>query len=234
MFLIAGDANDVDPQCPASSAPFIAPDLVATNRYLSFQPGNPGQATAIRVTFVGLPAPNESLVGTSMWVGPLQEFSENSGVTAPIAGSPNFKAATLQCEPFVTDWDALGAPYVYHDGIVPGGSYSVQEIDGTCLAGNVPAFSSSLIRTMSRWGDVAASTVGGVWPGPDGRVDIVTDVVAVIEKFSNRPGAPSKARADVEPAIPDQRINISDVTRILDGFRNLPYPFPAEPDPCGS
>ena len=129
--------------------------------------------------------------------------------------------------------DALIAPYVYHDGIVPGGSYSVQEIDGACLAGNVPAFSSSLIRTMSRWGDVAASTVGGVWAGPDGRVDIVTDVVAVIEKFSNRPGAPSKARADVEPAIPDQRINISDVTRILDGFRNLPYPFTAEGDPCG-
>ena len=218
--------------CPTTNAPLQDPAHVSKNRYISFTPGNPGRQTGIRVTLSTLPPPHDTLNGTTMWVGPPQEVSENAGVVDPIAGSPNFTAATLQCEPFVTDWDAHGTLHVYHEGIIPGGSYAVQEIDSACLAGDVPAFSSSLIQTMSRWGDVAASTVGGVWLGPDGSVDIVTDVVAVIEKFSNRPGAPSKIRADIEPAIPDQRINISDVTRILDGFRNLPYPFPAVPDPC--
>ena len=66
---------------------------------------------------------------------------------------------------------------------------------------------------------------------PDGTVGVTSDVTAILDKFKNLPGAVAKARADIEPALPDQRINITDVTYCLDGFLGLPYPFPA-PGEC--
>jgi hypothetical protein len=57
--------------------------------------------------------------------------------------------------------------------------------------------------------------------------------VAVLDKFGNRPGAPQKIRADVEPATIDFKINITDVSRVLDAFRGLAYPFPPPSWPCG-
>ena len=64
-------------------------------------------------------------------------------------------------------------------------------------------------------------------------VIIVTDILAMIDKFANRAGAPAKARADLEPAALDMKINISDVTFGLDGFRGLPYYFaPPAAGPC--
>jgi hypothetical protein len=62
----------------------------------------------------------------------------------------------------------------------------------------------------------------------------------VLDKFRNLvpPSLPCpaiiKARADVEPQTPDQLINITDVTLVLDAFRGFPYPFsPSGPPPCG-
>ncbi len=68
---------------------------------------------------------------------------------------------------------------------------------------------------------------------PDGRVDIVTDILAIIAKFGSRPGAPAKIRVDLEPGMLDMKINITDVTFALDAFRGLPYPFaPSTTTPC--
>ncbi len=121
---------------------------------------------------------------------------------------------------------------VYHDGIVPSAVYEVHEIEEACV-GSIEGFSTPPLTVETvRWGDVAAAFTDGQWGSPDDAIDIVADVVAMLDKFSNRAGAPVTARADVEPAVPDQRINITDVTRILDGFRGLPYPFAISATPC--
>ena len=93
---------------------------------------------------------------------------------------------------------------------------------------------------LPAWGDIAGDfdSSAQLWLSSDGAVDIFPDVVAAIEAFSNRPGNPTKLRADVEPCVLDFKVNISDIVRLLDAFRGLPYPF--EPgsldcplEPCG-
>ena len=68
--------------------------------------------------------------------------------------------------------------------------------------------------------------------GPDNRVDVVTDVTVVLEKFRNLVATPAKSRADVEPALPDGQINISDVTFVLNAFGGADYPFTPTVSPC--
>ena len=102
---------------------------VAKNRYLSFTDGDPGRRTAIRVTFEVLPAPFDELNETAMWVGPPMDASENGGSVLPVAGFPNFKVATLQCDPFITHWSAYGTTHVRHVGIVPGGVTATPTVD---------------------------------------------------------------------------------------------------------
>jgi hypothetical protein len=65
-------------------------------------------------------------------------------------------------------------------------------------------------------------------------VGIGTDVTADLSKFSNRLISPTKARAEVEPCVQDLKINISDVTQVLNAFRNLPFPFAPGAGGCSS
>jgi len=61
---------------------------------------------------------------------------------------------------------------------------------------------------------------------------VTVDVTACLDKFKNAQGAPIKARCDVEPNVPDGKVNITtDVTQILDAFIGYPYPFPG-PGTC--
>ena len=84
------------------------------------------------------------------------------------------------------------------------------------------------------WPDVAGQFDGaaGRWPPPDGTVDIITDVIAVVDKFANRPGAPRKARADVDPCRVDFKIQFIDIVLTLDAFRGLAYPCSPTAAPC--
>jgi hypothetical protein len=44
----------------------------------------------------------------------------------------------------------------------------------------------------------------------------------------------TKSRSDLDPNLPDQRINITDVSGTVDAFKGLPYPYAGPPliDPC--
>jgi hypothetical protein len=77
--------GDAEGTCTGTSvaAPHTGDDDVIKNRYLSFTGANPGQATAIRVTFVDMPAPLEAYEGRTMWVGAPIEYCENSGQNTP-------------------------------------------------------------------------------------------------------------------------------------------------------
>ncbi len=85
---------------------------------------------------------------------------------------------------------------------------------------------------MARWGDVCAPGPGGACSAPpDGIVDVANDVLGVLAKFANGIDAPSKPQADLEPAMPDQMINITDVMYTLGAFGGQEYDF-SVPEPC--
>ncbi len=227
---------DACPRCPVAAPPTKEPIFTAKNRYLSFVSGNPQRETAVQVTFVDLPPPHDVANGRTMWLGPPTVVSESSGRLLPedAPGVPAFQAASLQCEPFTADWSALGTIHIYHEGIIPGGVYEIREIDATCPLSDPVEVSPALSLTMSRWGDLVGHCVVTPCTPPNGVVGVAFDAVALLDKFSNAPGAVTKARADLEPGLPDQLINITDITRVLDAFGGAPYPFagPGASDPC--
>ncbi|MFQ5495633.1 MAG: FG-GAP repeat protein, partial [Phycisphaerae bacterium] len=221
-------------ECPVPEAP--VPDAIeAKVRYLSFAAGDPGHTQAVRITAVDIPPPHSSLNGTAAWVSAPRLVSENPGSVGPLPGFPNFNAATLTCAPVFSDWSAAGTVHVWARLVVPGGLYAVQVInsDVVCDTSNEASFSPALNLTQSVWGDLvgAFDSAGGTWRAPDGVVAVISDVIAIIDKFAGRATAPIKARVDIEPATPDRLINISDATRALDAFRGKSYPFSPGP-PC--
>lgn len=148
--------------------------------------------------------------------------------------------------PCSTDEDCREDLHVYGEGIVsshwdiPSNSlrpamYRVQAIDQDCLdLSNDSSYSVPLTLIQSRWGDLVGNCGGDVCTPPDDVVGMTTDVTATLNKFKNLAGAPNKSRSDVEPSLLDQMINISDVTKVLDGFRGLAYSLAGPPavDPC--
>lgn len=83
---------------------------------------------------------------------------------------------------------------------------------------------------MPVWGDVAGPPQGGVVGPPDGQVNL-TDILAVLARFANAPGAPPVEQVDLAPpilvgdcAVPDGRADVTDVFAILHAFAQLSYP----------
>jgi DNA-binding beta-propeller fold protein YncE len=210
------------------------------NRFISFDVvGGVTTASAIRVTLANLPGAHSTWNGARLWVGPPGAVCELGGIGPGQTcqpGVPLMTAAGLRCLPECrTDWSRRGTIHVFHEAIVPAAMYTIEIADCTSDLNDPASFRTPLSVSTTVWGDAVGGFVGGVWTGPNGRVEIVTDVVAVLDKFGSRPGAPIKARADVEPRCPDRKVNISDVARVLDAFRALPYPFgPSVADPCSA
>ncbi|MFQ5494209.1 MAG: hypothetical protein ACE5EX_02410 [Phycisphaerae bacterium] len=220
------------PQAPAG--PLGGPFAGGKNRYVSFQGGDAGRRQAVRVTFSGMPAGQAAWNGVTLWVGPPSLVSENGGSIDPIPGFAEFNAATLQCAPFFRDWSTLGTVHVSHEGIVPGGSLSVQFIDEFCPPSTESWYSDPLVAAASDWGDLVGTydSASGAWNTPDGIVEVLSDVVAILDTFAGKVGAPVKVRSDLEPSTPDRLINISDAVRALGAFRGDPYPFSPVPPSC--
>ena len=228
-FVCEGEPSVCTPDSP--DAPLFELGGGLKNRYLSFNGGNAGQRTAVRLTFADLPMPYDVWNGITMWVGEPREVGENGGNPAPTPGSPTFLAAELTCEPFYADWSAYGTVYTYHEGIVPDGLFELQSIDEGVAITQESRYSERLELATTIWGDTVLDCTVDPCPEADGQVNIV-DVVAVLMKFANIDGAVIKARADLEPATPDQTVNISDVMAALSGFRSQSYPFEPSDIPC--
>ncbi len=228
-----GDCGGLTQICPKAAAPIVEPTGSIKNRFISFNDGNAGLQTAIRVQMTNLPAPFHTWNGTTTWVQKPEGVSELGGVTD--STPPTFNAATLGCTPYYTNWNDLGTVHVYHEGIVPDGVYTLQAIESTCNMTFEPSFSLPLILSNARWGDVAGpfDPQAGAYSPADGVVSVPVDTVALVDKFRSLPGAPIKARADIDPAVPNMVINITDITRSIDAFRGAAYPFsPAAGPPC--
>ncbi len=217
-------------------------------RYLSFSAGDSGQTQAVRVTFKDLPSPYDTWNDVEMWVQEPTRYCENSGKKQPpcpvAQPSSEFMGATLQCEPYYTDWSTFGTVHVYHEGIIPGGVYSIEVVGQSCDWVNDPddSFSAPLVMTQSKWGDLVKSCAPCPCTPPDGVINMASDVTAVLDKFRNLEPPDvtcppvAKARADLDWKTPNQLIDISDATCCLDAFRDVPYPPPSfqppGPPPC--
>ncbi|UCC31157.1 MAG: M4 family metallopeptidase [Phycisphaerales bacterium] len=215
--------------CAPADAPTFAPTATAKNRYISFVPGDPGRLTALRVTFVDLPAAFEALEGTQMWVGAPSSISEIADRLDE--EPPVFTGARLTCEPVFLDWSTVGTVHVYDDEIVPGAMYEVQAIDLACGQWAEAYYSAPLTLLTSRWGDLAGRCDVTRCTPPDGTVGMISDVTAVLDKFKNLPGSPIKARADLGGAVPNAVVDMADVALAIDAFRGFAYPF-ARPEGC--
>ncbi len=220
--------------CTPPAPPTEGNSPVAKNRYLTLDTGSPGSMLAISVTLVDLPGSFSALNGTTMWVSSPIDVSENSGAVAPEAGFSNFKAATLTCNPVFADWGAMGTVHVYHSVIIPGARYDVQVADMSCGLTGANGLSVPLTVTMSQFGDAVGlfDSNTGEWTPPNFSADITGDVVAGLDKFSNLPGSPIKARVDLSPDEPDQVVGITDISLMIDAFRGLGYPFVFVQAPC--
>ncbi len=218
-----------------------------SNRFLSFTVGTPGLREGIQVTFVDLPPPFDEWNELTLWVATPSEVCGLSGVVDALDPdcTSTITVASLTCDAqraFFGDWGALGTVNVHHAWIIPGGAYEVRTVEES-VADAESCFSDPVEIRTAGWGDIAGDldNVNGGWTGPDQIVDIPHDVLAAIDQFGNRPGSPGKVRVDVEPCRVDFKIQISDITRILDAFRGLPLPFvpggvnpPCPAGPCGS
>jgi hypothetical protein len=187
-----------------------------------------------------MPPPFEDVRGSWMFVGEPTTVCENSGEAAPppegctpVEGleDSSFLVAPLQSEPHYMDWGTVGTIHVTHEWIIPGATFSAEAIDETCDIHFENQYSVPLLLATCGWGDVVEDCTVTPCGPPDGVVNVTTDVRALLDKWKNLAGAPRKVRCDLEPALPDHVINITDVTYGLDAFKGFDYPFAAAPEP---
>ena len=207
---------------------------LTTNRMLIVKAGDPGRLQALRVTLSSLWFPYVEWEGAELWVGPPALVSENGSSVEPLPNFPNFNAAVLQCDIYCTDWSTFDEIHIFHEGIIPGSAYDVQLVDCSCNLTEESSYSPPLSLTTSDFGDIVEDLSIDPPGPPDGEENIV-DALSVVLAFQSSPGAPRKARADIESNCLDLKINITDVVHALLGFSGVSYQFlPKADDPCDS
>ncbi|MBI3834080.1 MAG: hypothetical protein HY287_07090 [Planctomycetes bacterium] len=229
------------PAVPAPVALLADPTGIDKTRYLSFQvPAGQAGNTALQVTLVSLMHPNPP----NLPQFPPPNFSAQEG-SVRYVGTPSncaetespptsFKCATLQCTPVYMDWEVALAGQTLHvtgQAVIPSSTYEIRQLGASCQGNESPCTAVSLPLTVrtQRWGDVASAFQAPA-PAPLTQPNI-SDVAACVDKFKSVPTAIIVARADVNPAVPNGRVDIADVANIVDAFKNLTYPYPG-PTTC--
>ncbi len=132
--------------------------------------------------------------------------------------------------------------HIYDEAIMAGATYTIEAISDECSITQEYAYSKPLTTSTSTlWADVVGDCDVTPCTVPDGVVDF-DDITAVVEKFSNEPGAPIKSRADlinsdVTNPEPDRKVDFVDITFCVDAFRGFeqhpnPYLGPDPDDYC--
>jgi hypothetical protein len=150
------------------------------------------------------------------------------------------------------DADCVSTLHVFHEGIIPSAgmpadpesfvpaSYDVQALGYGCDISLEDDYSPPLTLTSSKWGDTVGDCATLPCSPPNRRVNVTTDITALVNNFQNLSTAPSQARSDllgsVGEALVDQKTAMFDLTAALEAFTGLGYPpatFPSPGDrPC--
>jgi hypothetical protein len=225
------DLSAVGEACPPPAAVLGEPGGSPRNRYLSIVPGNPGAPIALRVVPEELQNPQpqnlsgsepfnfDPLVGTRMWVGPPFLF--------PIRQAPPAVAwaARLQCEPYYQDWSALGVVHVFGREVMPSSTYSISGIAEGCDIQNPESYSTPLIATTARWGDIVPPYQD---PGASNPTQPnVLDIAAVADAIKQVTSEPPKTWGQLRPSMVDplSMINALDIAAAADAVKGRRYPF---------
>jgi len=213
---------------PAPPDPLIP--LIRTNRYLRFWaspfPGANEEVIRVRIVSLnGFPIPPTD----TFYVGPPfdahEEDSSQPGLT--------FRAAPLQCDPYVHDWLGEASVAAYGAEIIPDSVYAVQRAAAFCpdLATNEACWSGSLLIATAKFGDVAPLYDGddpGA-PQPD-----FNDIAGMVNKFLAAPGAPLKAVCQLQPNVvfPGRAIDFRDIAADVNAFVGTPTYVESFFGPC--
>jgi len=234
--ILEWDSDPLSPLRGTRSITFTAsPPVVAT--------GLPPVQAAIRIDLLDLqtpippnelccPAPDFSAYESASctaagesnactrWVGPPVTIQESQDV--PALGI--FLAARLQCTPYYTDWTAFASVTIFGAEILPSSTYelvtfasSCKGIETTCINIGIPV--QALTR---RSGDVVTLyNPPSLTAQPDGN-----DVIALVNKFKNLAGAPSKASGQIFGNVVELNLDVSglDISAAVDAFKGLAYP----------
>jgi len=212
---------NISVSCYASGDSVVTgePNGVDKNRYLSFVPPQLGEPTAIRITLEsvsGFPGFN----GEERWLGPPQQYPEENNSVPGLT----FWGSRLSCDPFYTDWGALGLVHVFGGDVIPESLYSVQVDRQQCSPFGIDesALSDPVPVETGVWGDVVALFAGSGSVQPD-----FIDIASVVSKFLGNSTAPIKASAQLQPNTPDpdDAIDFHDIAAAVSGFIGNPYPY---------
>jgi hypothetical protein len=186
------------------------------NRYLSFDPGNAGELTAIRVKYNILmnPFPMESRI---RWVGYPKEYDENSH------GDPKYKASLLGCAPVFRDWGDIAMLHVYGEEVQPESEYEIQVIHEDCQGSKDDEYSYSapLKINTAKWGDI----VEPMYPGTVATQPDITDLMNVVDQWLH--GDEGKTRTQIEPQLLDPKLHVgmASILRAADAWLGAGYPY---------
>ena len=184
-------------------------------------------------------------VGKQWWVGQPQEVCENSGQdpsvppaacgSAPGIPKLSMWSSALQCVQHCMDWhtlvdragNLLDVLHIGHPDIVTGSVYEIEAVDCVCDASDKSNYSAPLPVSTAKWGDTVGPSIAGCpYSDPNGGlINLILDCVAIINKFQNKPCAPLKSRADIDPSNNNRVIDFIDVNRCVGAFRGGGYPY---------
>jgi len=211
IFFDINNANFTIESCGSGSPPNAEPNGVVKNRYLAFRPPVDPTPTALQVRLADLPPPFDVHNDAIRWVGPPQVFPDGPGAT--------FVAARLQCDPYYGDWSSIDLLHVYGEGVIPSAVYAVE----TLACGGVAAGIGSLLIETAKWGDVTEPFHGqGLGTQPD-----FLDIAAVVATFADAIDNPGKARAQLQPDVPDPAatVDFKDIADTVNAFTGVAFPY---------
>lgn len=219
--LASGTSPDLNGSGVPDECEVVAPSVGESwwkNRYLSIAPLNPDISVAFQVTIVSGPGS----LGEVGWVG------EPFETGCPENCSGDYGARVVD-EPVFRVWTEASIN-VSDCEIVPASVYEIRATGGFDLFSD-PYVLSTVPQPLPKfWADVAGTSVGGVWDGPEGVVNF-GDVQATILVFQQDDNAPPKTWTDIAPQETNFTTNIEDALWVIKAFQGEPYPW-LDPDQC--
>ena len=218
------NGNGVPDECDISAGTSMdddsdgIPDECTTKtRYVSFSPGHPGEATALRVLMTDSALFPEGIGQDWWWV---QEHRPSTPADVFYLGHA----------PYYRDWGtAPGVIHVTGCQVVPHSEYEIRALPIGLGIEDPNNYYGPITRATTRtpapkaWGDCVGGYTGS-W-GPANGIVNMNDVMATLQQFSSEPTAPPMVWVDVGPQEPEASISMTDVQLLVLAFQGNPYAF---------